>query len=701
MLVRAFRLTDKFSNALLRALIWGFDTLLRYAYDFRVTLINSLATIWFFLSQTLRFGRSTYTSNVERRREMMARRSEELATRTVVREDPLKTQNRALSLFTVVLLALLIGLVIWTTSSPQSTRPTLPPVAIGTLPIEPTRPSPTPTVTLTATPTQIPDPLRVGGSIVYSMRVAGRDNLFVRSIGLANPIRLTNTPTDDRDPVWSPDGKQIAFASHRDGQWNLHILDVVTGAVAKLTSVPGYHAAPTWSPDGKYLAFESYQENNLDIWIIRSDGQELRRVTSNPAPDFAPAWSPQGREIAYVSLRDGSPQIYVISLDKPDEYAAKRITNQSGVDVDYPAWSPDGTSIAYSGVKDGIDLVYLKSMSDLNADPAVVGRGHEPAWAPNGTSVLFALDSGKTTTFISGLTSGAGGPALAFSLPARANHPNWTSASLPDSLLASGGLPANDKPLYTENIAATPPNPPYYQLRVLPNVRPADSRLSERVDDSFNALRQAVLNQVGYDFLGTLQDAWWSGDRPPDRGQSRQSWHYAGRAFAFVQNLVFSNPPTAAPVEIVREDSTTGTFWRVYIRVDDSLQGGKAGEPLKHIPWDVASRTDTTDPTALEQGGRLKQGVPTGYYIDFTQLAEDYGWERVPADRNWRSLFSGMLYWEFDKSDSLAWNDAMLELYSQQEIDSFLYGPTAIPSRTPIGGDTPGPTRTPTPQPPA
>jgi len=82
----------------------------------------------------------------------------------------------------------------------------------------------------------------------------------------------------------------------------------------------------------------------------------------------------------------------------------------------------------------------------------------------------------------------------------------------------------------------------------------------------------------------------------------------------------------------VREDIGGVTYWRVYIKA--KVQDGTLGEPLRAIPWDLTARSKGG--LAAAQGGELKSEAPAGYYVDFTTLAADYGWERRNALSNWR-----------------------------------------------------------------
>jgi hypothetical protein len=203
--------------------------------------------------------------------------------------------------------------------------------------------------------------------------------------------------------------------------------------------------------------------------------------------------------------------------------------------------------------------------------------------------------------------------------------------------------------------------------------------LSDRVNDSFNALREQTNETIGWDFLGQLEDAFWQIDRPPQPGEERRNWHMTGRAFSFNRNAIVGFPP---PIEIVREDIGVYTYWRVFVRVADDAQSGQLGEPLRRMPWDFASRNQG-DVEAYDQGGRLRTEMPAGYYIDLTQLAVDFGWTRVPAGSDWRANFNSTNYWMFTKPDGLSWYEAMRELYAVSQLGGFAPESTPIPVQQP------------------
>ncbi|MBN1284975.1 MAG: PD40 domain-containing protein [Anaerolineae bacterium] len=691
MLARAFRLTDKLGVVFLKTCTWLGEQMLSYALAVTMRLRAWLAALYAVAVAVVRFAAefqsrfvddaSTRVTDASTRVQVRSQRRAAAITARLRRRstaERLEAQVRALSAFSVVLLIALMGYIMWSTG-PATSRlgggaslSGLPPLATR---VPPATLVPTPAPT--ATP--VPDPLQVGGSIVYTLRTQGQDDLYAVVVGRGEPVRLTDHAEDDRDPAWAPDGVHLAFASHRDGNWELYVLDTTGGAVTRLTDDPDFQGAPSWSPDGQWIVYESYKEENLDLYILKVDGAEgPYRLTYNPWPDMEPVWSPGGRHIAYTSWQGSSPDIYVLALDNPNEQNAANLTNTPDLYEDYPAWSPDGLNLAYSAYDPatGIEMVEIRPFDNPGASPIRVGQGSQPAWAPNGGSVVFA--AGRPgfphDQLIAGQFAGFGAASAVALMPGPVEDPDWSGLAGGDALLAWGGAGgAAPGPLYEEQITYEEAGEaPRYRLIFLNEVKAPEPYLSDRVNDSFDTLRAAALSATGFDFLGTLGDAWWRLERRPEPGQEAQNWHYAGRAFALNRNLILGFPP---PVEVVREETGIYTAWRVYVR--GANQSGRLGEPLRRLPWDFEARTGG-DIDAYNQGGTTKPDIPAGYYVDFTKLAHDYGWERVPADRTWVRNYGGARFWEFVKTQGLTWAEAMLEIYPRQDLDPFLGQPTPV-----------------------
>ncbi len=717
MLVRAYRLTDKIGIVILKSsaaltdhTLDGISSITRVGgrglsrvFGGLVVLLLGIGRLIYLVLRRILlifvaiFGRifSLFTGAAQRSSsravrsagtaatDVMARRAARAEMEVGLAEDPLRVQNRTLSMFMIGLLAVLIAVVLWATNPARTAvggasaddNGGIGFLASGTTPV-----ATVPALLNTAVPTAttLPSVLEARGSLAYVVRENGQDDIWgVNISGDRKPIRIVASPADDRDPAWSPDGTKLAYASHKDGNWEIYVYNLVTNTTTRMTYDLSYQGAPKWSPDGQWLVYESYQGNNLDIYVVPVDGsQPAQRITQNPAPDFSPAWSPDGRHIAFVSWRDGNQDIYIFSLDNPSDAASIDLTNTPTRQEDHPVWSPDGKFIAYSAVDNGIEKVFVKPSDNPQAEAQVVERGREPAWSPTGSSLIFAVDSVEGTQLIAAPSpsSTTGVSTLAIGTSGQATNPSWTSVPLPVALVNAGGLgPGISKPLFVESVNKPDENG-LYGLGSLQNVQVARSKayLSDKVNDSFEALRQQTLAATGWDFLGQLDDAFWSLDHPPAAGEERRNWYMTGRAFGISRNLIAGFP---AQLELVREDLGVDTYWRVYIRAADNAQSGELGEPLHQMPWDMLSRNG--DVQAYDDGGKLKSQVPSGYYIDFTQLAEDYGWEPAPAGSDWRANVNTINYWLFEKTGGLDWYHAMREIYTDDQLGGF------VPTQTP------------------
>ena len=114
-----------------------------------------------------------------------------------------------------------------------------------------------------------------------------------------NVRQLTNNPANDGmgagawggGPVWSPNGKLIAFESDRAGKPEIFTLTLATGRIRRVTSSSGSNVTPAISPDGKRIAFSSNRSGgDFDIYTVGLHGEDLIRVSNAPSNDFQPDW---------------------------------------------------------------------------------------------------------------------------------------------------------------------------------------------------------------------------------------------------------------------------------------------------------------------------------------------------------------------------------------------------------------------------
>jgi TolB protein len=542
-------------------------------------------------------------------------------------------------------------------------------------------PGPSSTPDPTSTPAPTPTPFGSGGAIAFTMRRNGNADVYAINQVDRQVIRLTHNSAEDRDPTWSPDGNYIAFASNRAHNWDIYLLDLLSGQTIRLTHDADFDANPTWSPDGRWIAFESYRHGNLDIYVMSTSGEQLQRITIDPAPNYEPAWSPDSRAIAYTTFKDGTKDIYVQLVDQDGERANVNITQSPDLDEDHPAWSPDGAQLAYVSGPRGNPSIQVttfdwETMSADEAQTELFGAGTSPSWAPDGQNLIYAYKRGEYYHIVAANTTGWGLFHEVYSIDEPLDDLVWTNLTLSARVVAraQADAPAQDPPFYVELVQPTPSAGPPYKLVQLPNVRDQDSEvgdhqafLSDRVNESFNALRQRVIEEAGWDYLAELSTTQLPMTYTPYAGQSRMSWHVCGRAFGLARQVYTS---TSSLVELVREDEGNVTYWRVYIRAAE--QDGSMGEPLREGVWDLNARQE--EGRAMVEGGELKERIPSGYYVDFTTLASDYGWERTPALWRWRYFWPDIRWWRFQKTDNLTWWDCMSELFRSREIEA-AFGP--------------------------
>lgn len=116
-------------------------------------------------------------------------------------------------------------------------------------------------------------------------------DVFTMSRHGGDLVNLTAFRGADRHPTWSPDGRQLAFASNRDGDFDLYVMRRDGSGLRRLTDLPGAEITPAWSPDGDIIAFAADVRGNWDVFWVGRDARGLQQVTTAPGDEHAPVWT--------------------------------------------------------------------------------------------------------------------------------------------------------------------------------------------------------------------------------------------------------------------------------------------------------------------------------------------------------------------------------------------------------------------------
>jgi Tol biopolymer transport system component len=274
--------------------------------------------------------------------------------------------------------------------------------------------------------------------------------VWVARADLTEERQLTHANANSGWPVWSPDGRTIAFDSDRSDpnpNDDIVINDVFTmhpdgTDVVNLTGSHGFSGDPGWSPDGSSIAFESDRgayPQEQGIYVMRRDGTHLHRVTTVPvtaAGDSAARFSPDGKHLVFTRFGDkqgfGNSALFTVD---PSGRHLRRLT-AFAIGAGDADWSPDGRRIvfeAYPSANSRGDVFVIGANSthlrNLTNNPPTNGSA-DPVWSPDGTKILFLQAIQQSNQITAGLaTMHPDGSDRHFisSTPIESHQPDWQS----------------------------------------------------------------------------------------------------------------------------------------------------------------------------------------------------------------------------------------------------------------------------------
>ena len=231
--------------------------------------------------------------------------------------------------------------------------------------------------------------------IAFTSTRDGNPEIYVMDADGNNQIRLTNHPTWDIQPSWSPDGGRIAFVSDRNGgNYQIYVMNSNGKNVRRLTNGE-YDWRPAWSPDGQRIAFHSIRDDEkAKIYVVTPDGTNLQKLAGEiPSADLEPAWSPDSQRIVFASYReDKAAEIYVMDADGANH---QRLTHDDVTDKE-PAWSPDGSELVFKVEMDEDNIIAVmdtdgnnrKNLTEEVLD-GVWEAKTGPTWSPDGKTIAY------------------------------------------------------------------------------------------------------------------------------------------------------------------------------------------------------------------------------------------------------------------------------------------------------------------------
>jgi TolB protein len=244
--------------------------------------------------------------------------------------------------------------------------------------------------------------------VFSSTRHSEHADIYLQKVDGLSVTQLTSDEADDAFPVFSPDGKQIAFCSTRNSTWDIYVMDVNGKNTVQITSSPMQEIHPSFSPDGKRLVYSamSNRSGQWELWTVDLTTNEKRMIGFG----LFPTWSPDksADRIAFQKPRArGSRWFSLWTLDLVDGEACRvtEVAVSSNAAIVSPTWAPDGKRLSFATIVDPVHTeqgrpvgqqdIWVVNLDGTNRHRITDGNGicATPFWAPDGR-IYFVSNRG-------------------------------------------------------------------------------------------------------------------------------------------------------------------------------------------------------------------------------------------------------------------------------------------------------------------
>jgi Tol biopolymer transport system component len=235
----------------------------------------------------------------------------------------------------------------------------------------------------------------ISGSLIFHSNMDGDNEIYLMT---KNSItQLTHNTWNDEYPVWSPDGKKIAFSADPEGHYDIYVMEADGSKTTRLTTSKAHEKEPSWFPDGKSVAYSNeikkFIRKQLTLWRVDILTKKTERIIpgynkGHAIPHVSPkgnlltftgkrtmGWdsalydipkndvrfldeggkscrarfSKDGKKLAYVSSKaDGKGDIWIMN---PDGTGKMRLTERDETYDYFPSWSPDSKFVVFNSSK--------------------------------------------------------------------------------------------------------------------------------------------------------------------------------------------------------------------------------------------------------------------------------------------------------------------------------------------------------------